>query len=58
MIVMLFNFQGQSGPLATRPGYAFIGCAYSGAQVLGDADRPPGAQLQWGVGDIRRVSTR
>jgi crotonobetainyl-CoA:carnitine CoA-transferase CaiB-like acyl-CoA transferase len=43
---------GQSGPLATRPGYDFIGCAYSGVlSMLGHPDRPP-VIPQVGVGDI------
>jgi crotonobetainyl-CoA:carnitine CoA-transferase CaiB-like acyl-CoA transferase len=43
---------GQSGPLANRPGYDFIGCAYSGVlSMIGDRDRPP-ALPQVGVGDI------
>jgi CoA:oxalate CoA-transferase len=43
---------GQSGPLATRPGYDFIGCAYSGVMsMIGHPDRPP-VIPQVGVGDI------
>lgn len=43
---------GQSGPLASRPGYDFIGCAYSGVMsMLGHPDRPP-IIPQVGVGDI------
>ena len=43
---------GQSGPLANRPGYDFIGCAYSGVlSMIGDRDRPP-VLPQVGVGDI------
>jgi crotonobetainyl-CoA:carnitine CoA-transferase CaiB-like acyl-CoA transferase len=43
---------GQSGPLATRPGYDFIGCAYSGVMsMFGFPDRPP-IIPQVGVGDI------
>src|SRR5713101_5705983 len=43
---------GQSGPLANRPGYDFIGCAYSGVlSMIGDRDRPL-ALPQVGVGDI------
>lgn len=43
---------GQTGPLATRPGYDFIGCAYSGVlSMIGHPDRPP-AIPQVGVGDI------
>ena len=43
---------GQSGPLATRPGYDFIGCAHSGVlSMIGERDQPP-ALPQVGVGDI------
>jgi crotonobetainyl-CoA:carnitine CoA-transferase CaiB-like acyl-CoA transferase len=43
---------GQNGPLATRPGYDFIGCAYSG--VLSMIGEPEGLPVlpQVGVGDI------
>ncbi|MGH7841693.1 MAG: CaiB/BaiF CoA transferase family protein [Candidatus Binataceae bacterium] len=43
---------GQGGPLAKRPGYDFIGCAYSGVlSMLGDIDRTP-VLPQVGIGDI------
>jgi crotonobetainyl-CoA:carnitine CoA-transferase CaiB-like acyl-CoA transferase len=43
---------GQEGPLATRPGYDFIGCAYSGVlSMIGQPDLPPSLP-QVGVGDI------
>jgi crotonobetainyl-CoA:carnitine CoA-transferase CaiB-like acyl-CoA transferase len=43
---------GQTGPLATRPGYDFIGCAHSGVlSMIGERDQPP-ALPQVGVGDI------
>ena len=43
---------GQSGPLATRPGYDFIGCAYSGVlSMIGEPDGLP-VLPQVGVGDI------
>lgn len=43
---------GQDGPLANRPGYDFIGCAYSGVlSMIGERDRPPSLP-QVGVGDI------
>jgi crotonobetainyl-CoA:carnitine CoA-transferase CaiB-like acyl-CoA transferase len=43
---------GQHGPLANRPGYDFIGCAYSGVlSMIGEPDRPPSLP-QVGVGDI------
>jgi crotonobetainyl-CoA:carnitine CoA-transferase CaiB-like acyl-CoA transferase len=43
---------GQEGPLANRPGYDFIGCAYSGVlSMLGDPDRTP-VLPQIGIGDI------
>jgi CoA:oxalate CoA-transferase len=43
---------GQSGPLANRPGYDFIGCAYSGVlSMIGERDGSPSLS-QVGVGDI------
>lgn len=43
---------GQSGPLAERPGYDFIGCAYSGVlSMIGEPDHTPSLP-QVGVGDI------
>lgn len=43
---------GQTGPLADRPGYDFIGCAYSGVlSMIGEPDRPP-VLPQVGIGDI------
>jgi crotonobetainyl-CoA:carnitine CoA-transferase CaiB-like acyl-CoA transferase len=43
---------GQNGPLATRPGYDFIGCAYSGVlSMIGEPGHMP-VLPQVGVGDI------
>jgi CoA:oxalate CoA-transferase len=43
---------GQTGPLAIRPGYDFIGCAYSGVlSMIGEPDHLP-VLPQVGVGDI------
>jgi len=43
---------GQKGPLANRPGYDFIGCAYSGVlSMIGERDGAPSLP-QVGVGDI------
>ncbi len=43
---------GQAGPLANRPGYDFIGCAYSGVlSMIGEPDGAPSLP-QVGVGDI------
>ena len=43
---------GQEGPLADRPGYDFIGCAYSGVlSMIGERDGAPSLP-QVGVGDI------
>src|ERR1700730_10930215 len=43
---------GQGGPLADRPGYDFIGCAYSGVlSMIGERDGAPSLP-QVGVGDI------
>ena len=45
---------GQKGPLATRPGYDFIGCAYSGVlSMIGEPDHLP-VLPQVGVGDISK----
>jgi len=43
---------GQGGPLANRPGYDFIGCAYSGVlSMIGEPGHTPSLP-QVGVGDI------
>ncbi len=43
---------GQEGPLANRPGYDFIGCAYSGVlSMIGERNGMPSLP-QVGVGDI------
>ena len=43
---------GQDGPLANRPGYDFIGCAYSGVlSMIGEREGAPSLP-QVGVGDI------
>jgi CoA:oxalate CoA-transferase len=43
---------GQNGPLANRPGYDFIGCAYSGVlSMIGERDAAPSLP-QVGLGDI------
>jgi len=43
---------GQSGPLANRPGYDFIGCAYSGVlSMIGERDGAPSLPSV-GVGDV------
>ena len=43
---------GQAGPLANRPGYDFIGCAYSGVlSMIGERNGMPSLP-QVGVGDI------
>ena len=43
---------GQAGPLANRPGYDFIGCAYSGVlSMIGERDGAP-ALPGVGLGDI------
>jgi crotonobetainyl-CoA:carnitine CoA-transferase CaiB-like acyl-CoA transferase len=52
MIMCSISTFGQNGPLATRPGYDFIGCAYSGVlSMIGEPDRLP-VLPQVGVGDI------
>jgi crotonobetainyl-CoA:carnitine CoA-transferase CaiB-like acyl-CoA transferase len=43
---------GQSGPLASRPGYDFIAQAFAGVtHVIGEPDRPP-ALPGLGIGDV------
>ena len=43
---------GQQGPLANRPGYDFIGCAYSGVlSMIGERNGPPSLPAV-GIGDI------
>ena len=43
---------GQGGPLANRPGYDFIGCAYSGVlSMIGERDGAP-CLPGVGVGDV------
>jgi crotonobetainyl-CoA:carnitine CoA-transferase CaiB-like acyl-CoA transferase len=43
---------GQAGPLANRPGYDFIGCAYSGVlSMIGERDGAPSLPAV-GLGDI------
>jgi CoA:oxalate CoA-transferase len=43
---------GQNGPLANRPGYDFIGCAYSGVlSMIGERDGSPSLPAV-GLGDI------
>src|SRR5580704_8708332 len=43
---------GQDGPLANRPGYDFIGCAYSGVlSMIGERDGAPSLPAV-GLGDI------
>ena len=43
---------GQNGPLANRPGYDFIGCAYSGVlSMIGERDGAPSLPAV-GIGDI------
>jgi crotonobetainyl-CoA:carnitine CoA-transferase CaiB-like acyl-CoA transferase len=43
---------GQSGPLANRPGYDFIGCAYSGVlSMIGEREGAPSLPAV-GLGDI------
>lgn len=42
LIMCSISTFGQTGPLATRPGYDFIGQAYSGVtSLIGEADGPP-----------------
>ena len=52
MIMCSISTFGQNGPLAVRPGYDFIGCAYSGVlSMIGEPERLP-VLPQVGVGDI------
>ena len=52
MIMCSISTFGQSGPLANRPGYDFIGCAYSGVlSMIGERDGAPSLPAV-GLGDI------
>jgi len=52
LIMCSISTFGQHGPLANRPGYDFIGCAYSGVlSMIGERDGPPSLPAV-GLGDI------
>jgi crotonobetainyl-CoA:carnitine CoA-transferase CaiB-like acyl-CoA transferase len=52
IVMCSISTYGQSGPMAKRPGYDFIGCASSGVlSMLGEPDREP-VLPQVGIGDI------
>jgi CoA:oxalate CoA-transferase len=52
IVMCSISTYGQSGPLAKRPGYDFIGCASSGVlSMLGEPDGLP-VLPQVGIGDI------
>lgn len=52
IVMCSISTYGQSGPMAKRPGYDFIGCASSGVlSMLGEPDSTP-VLPQVGIGDI------
>ncbi len=52
LIMCSISTFGQRGPLANRPGYDFIGCAYSGVlNMIGERDGAPSLPAV-GLGDI------
>lgn len=52
IILCSISALGQSGPLATKPGYDYIAQAYSGiTSMIGDADEAPYIPLA-GIGDV------
>src|SRR5512145_1332259 len=52
LVMCSISVAGQSGPLATQPGYDYIAAAYAGiTDQIGEADGSP-AQLPIAVGDV------
>jgi CoA:oxalate CoA-transferase len=52
LVMCSISFAGQSGPLAEKPGYDYIGAAYAGVTgLIGEPDRSP-AQLTIAIGDV------
>src|SRR6266849_254258 len=51
LIMCSISLAGQSGPLSQKPGFDYMGAAYSGiTSTIGEADRSP-AQLATAIGD-------
>jgi crotonobetainyl-CoA:carnitine CoA-transferase CaiB-like acyl-CoA transferase len=51
LIMCSISLAGQSGPLSQKPGFDYIGAAYSGiTSTIGEADRGP-AQIATAIGD-------
>jgi CoA:oxalate CoA-transferase len=52
LVMCSISLAGQSGPLAGKPGYDYIGSAYAGVTgLIGEPDRGP-AQLTIAIGDV------
>jgi CoA:oxalate CoA-transferase len=52
LVMCSISLAGQSGPLAGKPGYDYIGSAYAGITgLIGEPDRAP-AQLTVAIGDV------
>jgi CoA:oxalate CoA-transferase len=52
LVMCSISLAGQSGPLAGKPGYDYIGSAYAGVTgLIGEPDRSP-AQLTVAIGDV------
>jgi CoA:oxalate CoA-transferase len=52
LVMCSISLAGQSGPLAGKPGYDYIGSAYAGITgLIGEPDRAP-AQLTVALGDV------
>src|SRR6267142_5406283 len=51
LIMCSISLAGQSGPLSQKPGFDYMGAAYSGiSAAIGEADRGP-AQIATAIGD-------
>ena len=52
LVMCSISAMGQSGPLANRPGFDYIGAAYAGVlDMIGDPDKAP-VFPQLGIGDV------
>jgi CoA:oxalate CoA-transferase len=52
IIMVSISVAGQTGPLSSKPGYDYLGAAYSGVlDLLGEPDRPPSVPSM-AIGDV------